>query len=183
CDFGRNRRRVVANTERLCFLVCLLVRESRHESGWSSAYATQSNLNFLLTHMSWWTRQQLKFKNPQTRRQAVEKLAAEGTGDAIDNLVDALQDDDAAVRLVVVQALGKLKEPRTLPPLVQSMRDPDGEIREAVVAALMQVGDATCVDVLVGALKDLNLAVRRRAAKALDFFGWQPANDIQKSLR
>jgi HEAT repeat protein len=31
-------------------------------------------------------------------------------------------------------------------------------------------------------LKDLNLAVRRRAAKALDFFGWQPANDIQKSL-
>ena len=26
--------------------------------------------------MHWWTLQQLKFKNPQTRRQAVEKLAA-----------------------------------------------------------------------------------------------------------
>jgi HEAT repeat protein len=63
------------------------------------------------------------------------------------------------------------------------MRDPNVEVREAVVGALMQVGDATCAEVLVAALKDLNLAVRRRAAKALDFFGWQPANDVQKSLR
>jgi len=29
----------------------------------------------------------------------------------------------------------------------------------------------------------LSLAVRRRAAKTLDFFGWQPANDVQKVLR
>jgi HEAT repeat protein len=133
--------------------------------------------------MSWWTRQQLKFKNPETRRQAASKLAAEGTDEAVDDLVEALLDDDAGVRLVVVQALGRIKEPRTLGPLVQAMRDPDGEVREAVVGALMQVGDATCAEVLVGALKDLNLAVRRRAAQALDLFGWQPSNDIQKVLR
>jgi len=100
--------------------------------------------------MSWWTRQQLKFKNPQTRRQAVEKLAAEETDDAIDNLVEALQDEDAGVRLAVVQALGKLKDPRTVPSLVQALRDPDGEVREAVVGALMQVGDRSCDEVLVG---------------------------------
>ncbi len=47
----------------------------------------------------------------------------------------------------------------------------------------MQMGDATCTEVLVGALKDLNLSVRRRAAKALDFFGWKPSNDIQRVLR
>ena len=133
--------------------------------------------------MHWWTQQQLKFKNPLTRRQAVEKLAASGTADSIDDLISALQDDDAGVRLAVVKALGRLKDSRTLPALVEAMRDPDGEIREAVVAALMEVGDATCTEVLVGALRDLNLSVRRRAAKALDFFGWHPSNDIQKVLR
>jgi HEAT repeat protein len=46
----------------------------------------------------------------------------------------------------------------------------------------MEVGDATCIDILVSALKDLNLSVRRRTAKALDFFGWQPGTDIQKVL-
>ena len=144
------------------------------------AHAAKRNL---ITDMHWWTQQQLKFKNPQTRRQAVEKLAASGTADSIDDLISALQDDDASVRLAVVQALGRLKDSRTLPALVQAMRDPDGEVREAVVAALMEVGDATCAEVLVGALRDLNLSVRRRAAKALDFFGWQPSNDIQKVLR
>ena len=133
--------------------------------------------------MHWWTLQKLKFKNPQTRREAVEKLAKEGTEGAVENLVEALQDDDAGVRLTVVQTLSRLKEPRTLASLVQAMRDPDAEVREAVVGALMQVGDGTCVEVLVGSLKDLNLAVRRRAAKALDLFGWHPTNDIQKALR
>ena len=136
-----------------------------------------------LTNMHWWTLQQLKFKNPQTRRQAIEKLAAEGTDEAIEHLISALQDDDSAIRLAVVQALGRLKEARAASALVQGMRDPDPEVREAVVGALMQVGDATCIEVLVGALKDLNLSVRRRAAKALDFFGWKPSNDIQKVLR
>ena len=41
------------------------------------------------------------------------------------------------------------------------------------------MGDATCIEVLVSALKDLNLGVRHRTAKALDSFGWQPANEIQ----
>src|SRR5258706_186620 len=133
--------------------------------------------------MNWWTLQQLKSKNPETRRQAVEKLAADSSGDAIEQLVAALQDDDEAVRLCVARSLGRLKDPSTLPSLIQAMRDPSGEVREAVVGALMQVGDATCIEVLVGALKDLHPGARRRAAKALDFFGWQPANDVQRVQR
>ena len=133
--------------------------------------------------MHWWTLQKLKFKNPQTRREAIDKLAAEGTEESVEHLISALQDDDSGVRLAVVQALGRLKEARAVPSLVQGMRDPDAEVREAVVAALMQAADPTCVDVLVGALKDLNLGVRRRAAKALDFFGWKPSNDVQRVMR
>jgi HEAT repeat protein len=65
--------------------------------------------------MHWWTLQQLKFKNPQTRRQAIEKLASEGTDESVEHLISALQDDDNAVRLAVVQALGRLKETRRSP--------------------------------------------------------------------
>ena len=133
--------------------------------------------------MQWWTRQQLRSKSSETRRQAIEKLASDVTDEGMDYLFSTLQDDDASVRLAVVQALGRLKDSRCLPSLIQAMRDPNAEVREAVVAALMQVGDATCLEVLVGALKDLSSAVRRRAAKALDFLGWKPANDSQRVLR
>ena len=99
--------------------------------------------------MQWWTLQQLKSRNSQTRRQAVEKLAEEKSEAALDYLLPALQDDDAEVRLAVVKGLGRSQEPRGLPPLIQAMRDPSAEIREAVVAALGQRGDATCIEVLV----------------------------------
>ena len=133
--------------------------------------------------MQWWTLQQLRSKSSETRRQAIEKLASQVTDEGMDYLFATLQDDDSSVRLAVVQALGRLKDPRCLPSLIQGMRDPNPEVREAVVAALMQVGDATCIEVLVGALKDLSSSVRRRAAKALDFFGWQASNDSQRVLR
>src|SRR5688572_28167304 len=133
--------------------------------------------------MHWWTLQKLKFKNPQSRRQAVEQLAAEGTDESVEHLLSALQDDDAEVRLSVVQSLGQAKEGRALPSLIQAMRDPNGDVREAVVMALMQVGDATCIEVLVGALKDLHPGVRRRSVVALDSFGWRPSNDIQRVIR
>ncbi len=65
--------------------------------------------------MHWWTLQKLKFRNPETRRRAVDKLAAQGTEEAVQHLLSALQDDDAVVRLAVVQALGRIKERRALP--------------------------------------------------------------------
>ena len=49
--------------------------------------------------MNWWTLQQLKFKNPQTRRQAVEKLAALGLEEAVSGLISALEDEAAEVRV------------------------------------------------------------------------------------
>src|SRR6185436_5612942 len=133
--------------------------------------------------MHWWTVKQLKFKNPQTRRQAVEKLAETRTEEAIDCLMDALQDDDPLVRLAAVKGLALCKDPRTLPSLIQGMRDPKPEVREAVVASLIQIGDETCIEVLVGALKDLHPSVRSRTAQALDALGWKPANDLQKVAR
>src|ERR1041384_1877684 len=133
--------------------------------------------------MQWWTLQQLKFKNPQTRRQAVEKLAEARTEEAIDCLMGALQDDDHEVRLAAVKGLALCKDQRTLPALIQGMRDPRPEVREAVVATLMQIGDVTCIEGLVGALKDLPPGVRNRAAHALDALGWKPANEIQKVAR
>src|SRR6185503_15411990 len=133
--------------------------------------------------MQWWTLQQAKFKNPQTRRQAVERLAETPSQEAIDCLMGALQDDDYEVRLAAVKGLAICKEPRTLPSLIQGMRDPKPEVREAVVGTLIQIGDETCIEVLVGALKDLHPGVRSRTAHALDALGWKPSNELQKVAR
>src|SRR5436190_9313895 len=133
--------------------------------------------------MSWWTLQQLKFKNPQTRRQAVEKLAALGVDEAVSGLISALEDDAAEVRVAAVQALGRLSNGAAVSPLIGALRDPEAGVREAAVGALMQLSDAACAEALVAALSDVHPAVRRRAAKALDFFGWQPGNDAQRVLR
>ena len=57
--------------------------------------------------MNWWTLQQLKFKNPQTRRQAVEKLALLSVEEAVSGLISALEDDAAEVRVAAVQGLGR----------------------------------------------------------------------------
>src|SRR5437773_12293707 len=110
--------------------------------------------------MQWWTRQKLRFKNPESRRQAVDQLADQGTEEAVEQLSSALQDDDAAVRLAVVQAFGRMKEGRVLPSLIQAMGDPDSEVREAVAATLVRVGGTTCFEVLVWALLHRDQAVR-----------------------
>ena len=48
--------------------------------------------------MNWWTLQQLKFKNPQTRKQAIEKLAVQPPADAVPGLLSAIEDEAAEVR-------------------------------------------------------------------------------------
>lgn len=131
----------------------------------------------------WWTLQQLKFKNPELRRQAVDKLVADGSPLALTHLLTATNDADTGVRLAVVKALGRMKDAQVLRPLAEALRDSDATVRETAIAGLMQFADGRCADALVPLLKDRNPAVARRAARGLDLFGWQPKDDDQRVQR
>jgi HEAT repeat protein len=133
--------------------------------------------------MHWWTLQQLKSRKPETRREAVGKLAAEAAPQAVDVLLPLLCDEAAEVRKGVAVALGRFKDERAVQPLLRALRDTDGEVRQAIVTALMFFGGSVSADCFVGLLKDPHAGVRWQAGKALEALGWQPSSDTQRVLR
>jgi len=155
------------------------VGDGMHFAG-KTAYDCQSGA---LIFMSWWIAQQLKSKNPQTRREAVDKLARESSADAIQLLITGLKDTEAEVREVAAKALGRVRDPKAIAALIDALRDPASAVREATVASLRQIGDLDAVDALVNCLKDPQGGVRWQVAKTLERFGWQPRTDQEKLLR
>ena len=69
-------------------------------------------------------------------------------------MIEALEDDEWAIREQAASGLGKLKDPRGVDPLVKALKDKDGAVRTAAVWALERVGDARAVPGLVEALTD-----------------------------
>jgi HEAT repeat protein len=132
--------------------------------------------------MRWWTLQQLKSKNAITRRQAVEKLAAEGGPDTVEPLLVALSDPDNEVRHMAAIVLGQTKDERALPRLVQALADSHSIVRAAAAEGLKLLGNADAVSALAQCLLDANGTVRWRVAQALESLGWQPQNSQQQAM-
>lgn len=132
---------------------------------------------------NWWTQQQLKSGRPETRRLAIQKLAASSGVAAIPDLVEVASDADREVRLAAIQALGQISDRQAIPALAAALRDSDSEVREAVVSALQQIGEAQAIGPLTVAMRDSHGGVRWRAAKALAALGWQPGNDSERVNR
>lgn len=82
---------------------------------------------------------------------AIEKLAAVGGEDVADALAAKLTDDDPTVRGAIAQALGRLKQPKTVTPLGNALqrevdaKEPALPTVQAMCAALGAIGDAKAV--------------------------------------
>jgi HEAT repeat protein len=72
---------------------------------------------------------------------AVEALGKAGNPKAILPLAEALQSEEAALRLAVARALGRLGGSRAAYALKQVKNDPNAEVRAAVAAALEELGE------------------------------------------
>jgi HEAT repeat protein len=127
--------------------------------------------------MLWWTLQQLKAKEPEKRRRAVESLGHAGLSSVIDIFRDVLKDPDPAVRKQAVSVLSKHKDMEALPLLRGALGDAHESVREAAVQGIGLLISPQTTDLLVGALRDKSSAVRYRAARFLDGQGWQPATE------
>ncbi len=86
---------------------------------------------------------------------------------AVDGLVDALRDTNAAVRRAAAKALGKIKHGDGVRGLRVSLLDVDADVRRFSAQALGRIGDESAVDVLGEALRDEDVRVRKAAAGAL----------------
>lgn len=91
--------------------------------------------------------------------------------DAVDPLIDALDDPNANVRAGAARALGKIGDPRALGPLIFRLRyEPEAEVRKPLVWAL-HMGGERAVEPLIEALHDPDEWVRFGAVVVLAKIG------------
>ena len=89
---------------------------------------------------------------------------------AVSPLVEALHDEDRAVREAATAALRKIG-PAAAPALLAALRDPNGNVQEAAVAILKDLATPETVEPLIGCLTSTNWIVRMHAATALGNLG------------
>jgi hypothetical protein len=80
------------------------------------------------------------------------------------DLINALKDKDANVRLKAAKALGKLADSRAVDPLIEALvYDENGNVREMAAWALGQIDDARTVDPLsYASVKDADMMLEKR---------------------
>lgn len=88
-------------------------------------------------------------------------------------LLNALSDEDDTVRQGVIEALGKLRDPRAVDPLIKALQDETSIVRGRAAAALAQIGDDHAIGPLTALLADAEWSVRVRAISALGQLGSQ----------
>jgi HEAT repeat protein len=105
-----------------------------------------------------------------------EEVATLGEN-AVEALLEALEDQEPEVRRGAAWALGVIRNPRAVEPLVSRLRDADESVRSGAAWALGVIGDPRGVPALVDALRDSSPEVRRKAAWALGEIGEREAVD------
>jgi HEAT repeat protein len=121
---------------------------------------------------------QLKDKDPDTRRAAARALGDQGPDakEAVPALIKALKDDDTYVRRFAALALGQIKsEPKTVVPALTAVLNNPRERKEVLEAAAIALGKLGPggTETLSKIVKDpeREIMVRRRAIEALGSIG------------
>jgi HEAT repeat protein len=136
-----------------------------------------------------------------------DELITVGTP-AVNQLINALEDDDETVRRKSAWILGEIRDPAAVETLIKALKDDDAEVRAAASIALEQmgspsvhplivsleekdlrktsivilgkIGDERAVAPIVKKLNDRNLHVE--AVTALNALGWKPGSERERVL-
>lgn len=113
--------------------------------------------------------------------QAADALGKMGPG-AYDHIREIWYTTDTDTRIGVIEALGEIRDPRSLPYLTGVIaKDEHPEVRWAAAIALGRLGGPEVTGPLVKALSDPDKYVRHGTAIALEQVGWVPANATEKA--
>jgi HEAT repeat protein len=128
--------------------------------------------------MLWWTLRGLKSSNPETRKEAAQEAGASGNARAVPALIEAMRDEDTHVRVAVMEALGRLSDPKAIEPLSGFLVNPVKKERHAkyehheahdITAAAMALSalGEPAFQALLDALNSESREVRRASVQAL----------------
>lgn len=105
-------------------------------------------------------------EDSDSRRRAAQALSRLGRR-AFEVLVEALRDPEPDVRMVAVQALGRMEDGRAVEALMAVYPDQDRAVRTRIIEALDQYKDPRLFDLFLDALRDSNPQTRVAAVEAL----------------
>lgn len=111
------------------------------------------------------------FSGGEVREGAARALGQIGDVQAIDPLVQALQDEEPSVRRIVAEALGKIGDAQAVEPLVRVLADGSCWVRRKAAVALGCIGDPRAVEPLMDALADQDRSVQQGIVLALGQLG------------
>lgn len=132
--------------------------------------------------MQWWKKLKLSVGTTEARAEAIEKLGRSGDPEAMDLLIEALQDRDGLVPVKAAEALGRMRNPRSVPALAQAIKDSENYVRSAAAEALAQIGEPAIAS-LVGILNEPDPAIRDMAVHALGKIGPSAVAPLTDLLR
>jgi HEAT repeat protein len=144
-------------------------------------------------------------KDVVVRRKAAASLGRVGGIRAVDPLIDALKDDDYAVRAEAQDALVALGD-HSREGLIHKLKDKNEEVRQGAVATLAKMGNARLAGIMLEtardkdapksardvmalagslflqeALQEKSSGERQQAAEALGRMGWEPTSAEERS--
>ena len=125
---------------------------------WAIHHARQEKISRLIS--------KLATKDLDVRRITKEKLVKEGEP-AVEQLITALKNSDARIRIDSAYALGRIKDRRAVEPLIGVLKDTNANARGEAAFALEKIKDPRALLPLIAALKDPDWGVRWEAAEAL----------------
>lgn len=99
-------------------------------------------------------------------RKIIDVLGKEGIL-VLDYLVLRLNDPDAQIRKAVIEALGEIKDSRTIDSLMHKLSDSDSEVRDAATIALSNFGTPKILETFISELDNPDWRIRKAAADGL----------------
>lgn len=105
--------------------------------------------------------------DPRMRADAARRLGDAMARDAVEPLIEILDDPSEEVRVTAIESLGKIGDPRAIPALSEMTGDALHTVRLGVAQALGRIGDDRGIDALTVLLHDTDDTIRLVATKSL----------------
>jgi HEAT repeat protein len=89
----------------------------------------------------------------------------------VKGLIRAINDEERAIRLAAIEALGEIGDLQAVEPLITALQDDSWGVRSYAAAALGTIGDTRAVRPLTALIRDSKKVVRKAASEALAKIG------------
>ncbi len=112
------------------------------------------------------------------RHLAAWALGKIGAIQALDKLIELLNDEDEDIRIISAWALGRIGNAKAVKPLKKALDDEFSFVRKKAMDALTEIGEFEDIDTIIKKLKDKNKSARMAAVGALGKIGSSRAAEV-----